>query len=250
MTAKVSPSVSSSFHPGLPATLALLLLATLFINLGLWQTKRAAEKSQTEQLHRTVGIMPFQQALSGEHRFARIDVSGHYDPQRHVLLDNKVWQGRGGVHVFTPFYTLDGTTILVNRGWLPLAADRQSMPTVPTPQHETVLRGILNTFPVPGRILGPADKMQQDKWPQLVTYLNHESVAASLDTRLENWVIQLSKTEQAGFGDRDWKPVFLSSSRHQAYAFQWFALAAACLVMWVFNSFRKPQKNKSSDDKL
>lgn len=250
MTPKAESETSSSFQPGLAATLALLLLAILFFNLGLWQSKRALEKSQTEQLHQTIGVMPFQQALSGGHRFARIDVSGHYDPQRHILLDNQIWQGRGGVHVFTPFYTLDGTTILVNRGWLPLAADRQSLPAIPTPQYETVLRGILNTFPVPGRILGRADKVQRNKWPQLVTYLNHESIAAALDSKLENWVVQLSKAEQAGFGDRDWKPVFLSSSRHRAYAFQWYALAVACLVLWVFSGFRQPRKNKSMENKL
>ena len=225
-------------------TLVLFLLAILFVNLGFWQSERAAEKSQIEQQHQTMGVMPFQQALAGGHRFARIDVSGHYDTQRHILLDNQIWRGRGGVHVFTPFYTHDGTTILVNRGWLPLAADRQTMPEIPTPQHENILRGILNTLPVPGRILGSTDRMQRDTWPQLVTYLNHEVITVSLDTKLENWVIQLSKTEQGGFEDRDWKPVFLSSSRHRAYAFQWYALTTACLVLWVFAGFRKPTDKK------
>ncbi len=178
-------------------------------------------------------------ALTRDERFARIDVSGHYDPVRHILLDNQVWKGRAGVHVFTPFYTLDGTAILVNRGWLPLAADRQTMPDIPTPQHETVLRGMLNTLPVPGRILGQADKMNQNHWPQLVTYLNLENIVESLDVSLENRIIQLSDSEQAGFEGRDWKPVFLTSRKHKAYAFQWFALATISIVLWIFTGFRK-----------
>jgi len=237
--------VSRSFQPGIAGSLALLALASLFVSMGWWQTKRAAEKSAIEQQHQTANIVSFNQALTGGHRFAQIDVSGHYDVDRHILLDNKIWHGRGGVHVFTPFHTLDGTTILVNRGWLPLAADRKSFPEIPTPEHDTVLRGMLNIFPVPGRILGAADKMQTDNWPQLVTYLNHDDVAESLNLPLENWVIQLSKAEQGGFEDRDWKPVFLSSDRHKGYAFQWFALASACLLLWIFMGYRKPTENQT-----
>jgi len=231
--------VSRSFRPSIPGTVALLLLAALFASLGTWQTKRAAEKSETEQQHRAATTVALETALAGGQRFARIDIGGRYDPERHILLDNQVWKGRAGVYVFTPFYTNDGTTILVNRGWLPLSADRRTMPEVPTPRHQTVLRGMLNILPVPGRMMGQADTLNQDKWPQLVTYLNRANIAESLDSPLENWVIQLSPSEKDGFEGREWKPVFLSSDRHKGYAFQWFSLTAACFVLWVFISFRK-----------
>ena len=206
----------------------------------MWQAQRAAGKEQTELRHQAATRVSFATALARDERFARIDVSGHYDPVRHILLDNQIWKGRAGVHVFTPFYTLDGTAILVNRGWLPLAADRQTMPAVPTPQHETVLRGMLNNLPVPGRMLGQADRMNQNQWPQLVTYLNLENIIESLDVPLEKRIIQLSASEQAGFEGRDWKPVFLTSRKHKAYAFQWFAFATVSIVLWVFSGFRKP----------
>lgn len=235
--------VSRFFKPSLAGTVVLFLLASLFAGLGMWQTRRAAEKAATEQQYQAATSVSFESALAGKHRFARVAVSGHYDPVRHILLDNQVWKGRAGVHVFTPFTTLDGTAILVNRGWLPLAADRQTMPAIATPQHETVLRGMLNTLPVPGRMLGRADKLEHDQWPQLVTYLNLDNIAVALDVPLESWVIQLSESEVSGFEGRDWKPVFLSSSRHKGYAFQWFALATVSIIMWVFTGFRKPSGN-------
>jgi len=235
--------VFRSFRPSISGTVALFILASLFTSLGMWQTKRAAEKEQTEIQHQTASTVSFKTALARDERFARIDVSGHYDPVRHILLDNQIWKGRAGIHVFTPFYTHDGTAILVNRGWLPLTADRQTLPDIPTPQHETVLRGILNTLPVPGRILGQADKMNQNQWPQLVTYLNLENITESLDVSLENRIIQLSQSEQAGFEGRDWKPVFLTSRKHRGYAFQWFALATISIVLWISTGFRKPSGN-------
>ena len=240
----MTPKVSRSFSPSIPGSVALLLLATLFAFLGSWQTKRAAEKLETEQLHRSATNVGLQTALETGQRFALIDIGGHYDPERHILLDNQIWKGRAGVHVFTPFYTNDGIAILVNRGWLPLPADRQTMPGIPTPQHQTVLRGRLNILPVPGRAMGHADRLDRDKWPQLVTYLNRADIAESLGSPLEDWIIQLSITEEYGFEGRDWKPVFLSSKRHKGYAFQWFALTAACFVLWVFAGFRTTGNKK------
>jgi len=229
-----------TFRPSKAATLVLFLLACLFMMLGSWQQKRAFEKAALEQLHRTALPLSLEKAIAQGSRFSQVDVSGRYDVDRHILLDNQIWQGRAGVYVFTPFYTPEGTSILVNRGWLPLAADRKTMPEIPTPQHEIVLKGTLNTLPVPGRILGSADQLNQEQWPQLVTYLNLSDISGSLDRPLEDWVIQLSKSAADGFGGREWKPVFLSSERHRGYAFQWFALVAACFAMWVYIGFRKP----------
>jgi surfeit locus 1 family protein len=235
--------VFKSFRPSRLATLVLFLLACLFAMLGTWQEKRALEKAALEQQHQVARPLSLEQAMAQNSRFSPITANGHYDANRHILQDNQIWQGRAGVYVFTPFHTIEGSTILVNRGWLPLAPDRKTMPEIPTPQHEVVLKGTLNLLPVPGRILGSADQLQQEKWPQLVTYLNLSDISRSLDTPLENWVIQLSKSEPGGFEGRDWKPVFLSSSRHSGYAFQWFALLAACFVMWIYLGFKKPSGN-------
>jgi len=128
---------------------------------------------------------------------------------------------------------------------LPLAADRRHMPVIATPQNQTVLRGILNIFPVPGRMLGPADKLEATDWPQLVTYLNPADASTALGTPLAKWVVQLSDTEQAGFDGRDWKPVFLTSNKHKAYAFQWYALAAVSIVLWFFNGIRRARENNN-----
>lgn len=225
------------------ATVVLFLLATLFITLGLWQTQRGEEKVATEQQFATAKPLLLENAIARKSRFAQIDVGGHYDNERHILLDNQVWNGRAGVHVFTPFFTVTGIVILVNRGWLPLAADRQSMPQIPTPENQTALRGMLNIFPVPGRMLGPADKLVSTRWPQLVTYLNHADAATALGTPLAKWIVQLSATEQAGFDGRDWQPVFLTSKKHKAYAFQWYALAGISMVLWVFNGIRRSREN-------
>lgn len=230
------------FRPSPMSTLALFMLVILFASMGIWQTMRATEKTAIEQRFLTAVNLPLDKALAREARFAHVDVSGHYDTQRHILLDNQVWQGRAGVHVFTPFHTINGKTILVNRGWLALQANRSVMPDIPTPQDEIVLRGILNTPPVPGRMLGSADQLTQTHWPQLVTYLDITNISAALKSPLARYIVQLSDSEPDGFDGRQWKPVFLSSTRHQAYAFQWFAMTLASIVLWLFAGFRKTEE--------
>lgn len=239
----MSNKVARLFKPSLTATSVLFLLAALFASLGMWQTNRAQAKAVIEQQFASAKPLLLETAINHNSRFANIDVSGHYDQQRHILLDNQVWHGRAGVHVFTPFYTHNGIVILVNRGWLPLAADRRSLPTIPTPHNQTVLRGMLNIFPVPGRMLGAADKLGKTDWPQLVTYLHRADTSAALDLPLAKWIVQLASDEQAGFDGRDWQPVFLTSSKHQAYAFQWYALAGVSIVLWIFNGTRRAREN-------
>lgn len=233
-----------SFRPPLALTLFLLMLAIIFAGLGTWQAKRGAIKQDLEVKHARATEMPLEKALIEQDRFSRVSASGYYEKERHFLLDNQIWRGRAGVYVFTPFYTIAGDVILVNRGWLPLSPDRKTLPGIPTPQGEMTLKGILNTLPIPGRILGSADQLNPEQWPQLLTYMKLDDMSDSLRQPLENWVIQLSATDPTGFEGRDWKPVFLSSRRHNAYAFQWFALSSACIIMWLVIGFKNTSGKK------
>jgi surfeit locus 1 family protein len=228
-----------SFRPTIAGTLFLSLLAVLFASLGTWQTRRAAEKTALEAQFRDAARLPLATAIERDERFARVEAAGHYDTARHILLDNQLWQGRGGVHVFTPFTTRGGEVVLVNRGWLPLPPDRRSLPDVPTPAQQVVLTGLLNLFPVPGRQVGEADVLAPDRWPQLVTYMNQGDIERVLGLGLEDRIVQLSPENQHGFAGRDWKPSFMSAERHRGYAVQWFALTAACVVLWLATGFRK-----------
>ena len=241
----MKPGKQQTFKPSFGSTIVLALLAALFASLGMWQTSRSAEKFELEHQFSSAAIMPLTEAIKQDRRFAKISTSGKYDSERHILLDNQILQGQPGVHVFTPFYTEDGITILVNRGWLALGADRSVLPDVPTLDLSLAISGRLNTFPVPGRLLGDADKLQNDQWPQLVTYLNQADIARALGTTIVPWVVQLAAEDESGFKGRDWQPVYLTSDKHTAYAFQWYALAFVTLVLWVFGGIRRAKGSHS-----
>jgi cytochrome oxidase assembly protein ShyY1 len=228
-----------SFRPSFKLTLILIILAALFLRLGLWQLDRKAEKSALFERFDSAPSMSVEAALSAGQQFARVEAFGRYDPVRHVLLDNKIWDGRAGVHVLTPFTLADGRSLLVNRGWLPLPPDRASLPEVPTDPAPRTIHGRLVAPVAAGPRLGQADVLASDRWPQLVTYFDPANISTALGQPLQPWIVQLDAGEASGFGDRQWSPAVMAPSVHGAYAVQWLALSITALVIWIALGLRR-----------
>lgn len=234
------------FRPSLALTLVLALLALVFLRLGSWQLERKAEKEALFEAFAAAPEMSLESALAREQEFARVEARGRFDPQRHLLLDNRTWQGRAGVYVLTPFSLDDGRTVLVNRGWLPLAADRRSLPEIPTDGAERTLRGRLVRPPAGGPRLGDADVLVADRWPQLATYFDLDAAAAALGEPLLPWLVQLDATEAGGFEDRQWRPAVMEPAVHGGYAVQWLALLATTVVIWIVLGFRRGRQERKA----
>ena len=228
------------FRPSIKLTLTLFILALLFLRLGFWQLDRKAEKESLFERFRSAPELGIEQALAAEEVLARVEAYGRYDPERHLLLDNRIWKGRAGVHVLTPFTLADGRSLLVNRGWLPLAPDRLSLPEFATDGDARSLRGRLVRPSVGGPRLGGADELA-DRWPQLVTYLDLDAAGTALDMPLQPWIVQLDAADESGFGDRQWTPAVMTPQVHGAYAVQWLALAAATVIIWFTLGLRRGQ---------
>ena len=227
------------FRTTVGLTLLLFLLAALFARLGAWQLERMAQKEQLFQRFDSAPALTLAEAIDSETRFARVRAWGRFDTTRHLLLDNRIHRGRPGVHVLTPFHTNDGRTVLVNRGWLPLAADRRVLPDVPTDASPREISGRLTPLGSTGLRLGEADELRADTWPQLVTWLDHEPAARALGINLEHWVILLDAGQSDGFAARDWQPSTMEPATHGAYALQWFSLAATAIVIWILLGLRR-----------
>lgn len=229
------------FNPSIKLTLVLLVLLLIFLRLGWWQLERKEEKHQLFEAFAAAPLLQIEEALDRGEKFARIEARGHYDPERSVLLDNKIHNGRAGVHVLTPFRLEDGTWLLVNRGWLPIPPDRRSLPEVVTDGDSRTISGILNQPSTGGQRIGDADILVSDQWPQLITYFELVSINEALGIELEPWIVQLDAGDQTGFEGRQWKAAVMEPKMHGAYALQWFALAAAALVIWIVLGIRRAQ---------
>lgn len=230
------------FRPSIAQTLILVTLAAVFLRLGLWQLERQAEKKDLFDRFEEAPSMELAQALSAGRAFTRVTALGRYDSERHILLDNKIWQGRAGVHVLTPFRLESGPTLLVNRGWLPMPADRSRLPEAQTDGGRRTLRGRMAPLPATGQRLGLPDVLTTGDWPQLMTYFDLPEIAGALENELEPWIVLLDAEDPSGFDDRQWSPATMGPEVHGGYALQWLALMVTAIVIWVLLGLRRGEQ--------
>ncbi len=86
----------------------------------------------------TVGVAP--PASAG---WQRVVVTGRYDPAHEILARGRTVNGRVGFEVITPLTLADGSSVLVDRGWVPPAeGGAGAAPNVPaTPTGEVTVVG-------------------------------------------------------------------------------------------------------------
>lgn len=239
-----------AFKPSTGLTVALAVLCLIFARLGAWQLERGHQKERLFDEFENAPYLAVEQAIKQPHSFARVEAFGRYDADRHILLDNKIFEGRTGVHVLTPFYLESGGALLVNRGWLPMPPDRRSIPEVDSDSSQRLISGIIKTPPTGGQQLGDADVIDTGNWPQLVTYFDLDAISEALDVPLPGRILQLDSADPTGFGDRQWKAATMTPAVHRAYAFQWFALSLAALIIWITLGVRQGRQTAEPKDDI
>ena len=232
---------NSAFIRFAPPVVGVLLIF-LFVKLGMWQLDRAAEKIATEEAFYSPGSYTEVIAASEPPEFAAIEAYGDWLTNRQVLIDNAISHSRLGYFVITPFRLRDGSVMLVNRGWVP--KDQASgLPDTTIAEREGVIRGRAGRLPRVGIRPGEAFA-DRDSWPRIAVWPTNDEIAAEIGQPVVPFVMLLDPDQPFGF-ERRWEPVqTMGPSKHYGYAFQWFAMATAVLLIlgWQLNKQRKRRK--------
>ena len=227
--------------------LALVVIA-VFARLGVWQSQRAVEKqtmldeaAQVLAARQPVGL----EAAADPQRRARYEWAsgtGEFADGAQWLLDNQQRDGRVGVRAYRVFVPDQGTPLLVDLGWLPVAGDR-AMPTVERPTGRIALEGLLAPPPSGGIALGAGMARESGGWLMLRVEL--PAISAAAGTPLAARVLRLDPASPLGYTrDLALLPNTLPPEKHRGYALQWFGLAAAVLVTALILTFRTPRRRR------
>jgi surfeit locus 1 family protein len=203
-----------SFRPR-PWALALAAAACVAgVMLGNWQSGRADQKR------------------SAAARLERVVVEGEFLPRYTVYLDTRTRRGRPGYEIVTPLRLRGSAShVLVNRGWIAAGATRDALPEVPAPAGQVRIEGIaLERLPRVLTIRSSPGKIRQS--------LDVQAYAAETGLQLEPRVIEQHSSLPDGLA-RDWPPHDAGIEKHEAYALQWYSLAALAVVLVVVLSLRK-----------
>ncbi len=215
-------------------TLLCILVWPLLLALGFWQLERAGEKrEQQAQLEAQRALPPAslnKLSLSGLKDYRRVIVRGSFDAERSWLLDNKQRNGRVGYEVIAPFYLPQGGIILVNRGWVAAGDSRANRPV------SAVVEGELSLF---ADLVSPSDhplldaQSSETGWPKVIMAIEPETMAEQFGAPLADRYLRLDDASPGALVT-DWQDASVSVQKHQGYAFQWFAMAFALAVWFVF----------------
>jgi surfeit locus 1 family protein len=171
--------------------------------------------------------------------FLPVIVSGAFDTEHHFYFDNRIVNGVAGYDIFTPFRTDDGHAILVNRGWLKQGRTRQDLPEFDTDASKVSFRALLDRPPSKDFLL--AENVHDNlSWPMVLQYIDTEEISGMLGYEVMPMVLRLDKDADHGFY-REIPALKLDSAKNTGYAFQWFAMMAALLVIYIAVNTRKRQ---------
>lgn len=234
-------------------TLFSVVFAALFTYLGLWQIDRYHEKTrlldEAQQRHNRPGValdaLPRDPAkLDG----LPVSLEGQYDPEHIFLLDNRIVEGRVGFDVLVPFRVpAAGTTVLVNRGFVPMARTRRQTPDIPpVPAGELSLKGYVHVGEENSVVGDDAELVGRPPWPIIVQVSNPVLLQLELDRSLYPHVIRLAETDPNAL-PRNWPVTTVLPQRHMGYAIQWFAMAIAVVVAWFYFTMKTSSKEIQDD---
>ena len=232
------------FQPKLIPTLATLLLLPLLLNLGLWQANKADKKQAMQDIYDQRGQSALVQIgaepLNLESiRFSRVVARGNYEPAYQILLDNQIYKGQAGYHVITPLHIAGSTVrVLVNRGWVPLGADRNNLPVIATPQSEVEVTGYAHDPSGKYLELAQLDDTQQG-WQKVWQNLDIKRYKKSVPFAFHPISILLDPTSSAGGYMRDWPKPDARIDVNRGYAIQWYLMSIALMVIYLVTNIKK-----------
>ncbi|MEE1754800.1 SURF1 family cytochrome oxidase biogenesis protein [Streptomyces sp. SP18CS02] len=223
-------------------TLITLMLIPVMVELGFWQfhrhEHRVAQNTLIEDNLKAKPV-PMTELTSPGHTVPRADywrqvtATGTFDPAHEVVVRRRTSADeRIGVLVLTPLNLADGRTVLVNRGWVPAAADQKSFPDVPpVPKGEVTVTGRLKADETTG---ASGIKDLAGLPPRQVMLINSDQQAEALGREVLGGYLEQTAPRPAGdTPELIPEPDHDSIGPHMAYAVQWWLFAAGVPVGWV-----------------
>jgi surfeit locus 1 family protein len=225
-------------------TLAAMLGVSATLALGAWQMSRAAQKIALQAaIERRQALPPADQrtvlaaASVGELVHRPVILRGTWAARHTLFLDNRQMNGKPGFYVVTPLQLEgSGAAVLVERGWVQRNfLQRDALPAIDTPAGVVEVRGRM--APPPGKLYEFAGAGQGPIRQNVdLAQLRAETGLALLD-------LAVQQTGPASEGLlREWPQAATGVEKHYGYAFQWWALSALIVLLYVWFQFIAPRR--------
>jgi surfeit locus 1 family protein len=238
-------------------------------SLGAWQLRRAAYKEQlAAQISLRNALPALENSVLNASNFVaathdegtwlqrRASVQGRWLHEHTVFLDNRSMQISGsqrvGFYVATPL-ALEGSNrvIWVQRGWVQRDfQDRSKLPALPESADVVTVQGRLiaqvsRAYEMKEASSAPSASRPSRIWQNLPAVSLNSKVLlpmALLQTSPEADKDGLLRPFQEVALMREWPAADTGVAKHYGYAFQWFALSALLVILYVWFQLIAPKR--------
>ncbi|MFK8067185.1 MAG: SURF1 family protein [Gammaproteobacteria bacterium] len=237
-----------NFRPSLWPTLATLLSLPLLFSLGNWQLDRAAEKEQVQKDFEAnyygaafdLNENSTERLDPAQMEWKKVIVRGSFETDHQFILDNQPMNFKTGYLVFTPFkLENESTRILINRGWVPANPDRRILPKINDFSTGLVtISGAAKKTPFSGIELSDDLIENLENGLSRVQQIDLQNVESTTGQTFLPYIVRLDKQSPQGYL-RDWVLPGFGAEKHYGYAFQWFAMTAALIIIYLVVNIKR-----------
>ncbi|MGD8276450.1 MAG: SURF1 family protein [Gemmatimonadota bacterium] len=241
MTSTPSKRTLSVTPGGIAGTILAFAVAAVCIRLGVWQLHRRLERAaQNDRLEARLTLptirLPDAPRDTTGLLFRRVEVVGHFDDARSIVLPGRALRGTPGVHVVTPLRLDDGSVVLVNRGWLP-SPDAAHVDLAPFSDTARIsIEGLALEVPGAGTPAGMenrGDVAAADTFRRVWYVPDEATLRAQFPYALGAIMVQALPAPDAPRFPERLEPPPLDPGPHFGYAIQWFSFAAIAIAGWI-----------------
>lgn len=222
----------------LTGTIIVILLAAVFIRLGLWQLSRLHDRRERNariEARLAEPVLPLTAVIAADAGGDAVDAvidrrvraTGTYDPAAQVLVRNRTNDGVPGRWVLTPLRLGSGAVLVVNRGFV-AQDDRVPAP----PAGRVTVTGLLEppqrrgTFGAKDPATGTLREINRIDLGRL----QRQSDADLFPVWLQ---LESEQPKPAGAVPAVLPPPELGEGPHFSYAMQWFGFTLVGIVGWL-----------------
>ncbi|MFO1062023.1 MAG: SURF1 family protein [Dongiaceae bacterium] len=230
------------FRPLLGPTLFTVPAVLLMLGLAVWQVQRLHWKTaliaeRTERIQADpVAALPIAAADVAAAEYRRIRLTGSFLNDHELYLAARSLRGAPGYHVVTPLRLADGTTVMVDRGWVPMERKDPASRAAGQLAGTVTLDGVIRR-PLGQNWMVPDNQPARNIWFWID--LPAMARAAGIDGPVAPVLVEAGPAANPGGLPIGGQTRVELPNDHLQYALTWFALAIglACVYL-VFHHQR------------
>jgi surfeit locus 1 family protein len=236
---------TTRFRPSLWASVIAAPAFIALLGLGTWQVQRLEWKhdliaNREAAFGLPPAALPVDDKRLAGFNYRRVSIAGRFLHDSEFYLVPRVFDGRIGLHVVTPFERSAGPIVLVDRGWVPESARAPSTRVDGQVAGTVTVDGVARTTS-PHNSFTPDNDAAANQW----FWIDIPAMARHAGIALQPVFVEAGAGPSPSDLPVGGRTRVELRNNHLGYAVTWYALAAALAVIYALYHRRRQRGGRT-----